>query len=67
MGKNISFEWDEKAFKNTVQDAFEEHLATEGVEYDCPNCEAVVVIKTGKNYCHNCGQEIIATAEKLQL
>lgn len=67
MSVNIKLELDENAIRDLVQDAFEEQLANTGVDYECPECGAPLVLTTGSNACPKCGFIIEAVPGELEL
>lgn len=64
---SVEIEWDEDALRDAVQGAFEEHLATEGFGYECPECGSSLILTTGENTCPKCGFVINAVPGELEL
>lgn len=69
MSKNVEVkvDLDEAAIKEFIADAFEEFVATEGVEYECPECGEQIQLRTGINTCESCGFTIEVKTESPQL
>lgn len=65
MSADFTFELDEDALEDIAKDILKEHLASEGVEYSCPECDTTLQLKTGDNVCPKCGFEIQVSVDKL--
>lgn len=64
---DVKFEFDDDNLKRAVQDAFDDYVDNEGVDYECPGCGSSIVIKTGENVCPDCGFVINVEKGELQL
>lgn len=63
---NFELEFDETALRSAVQDAFDDYVDNEGVDYECPGCGCALTVRTGDNRCPECGFVIVVEKGQLQ-
>lgn len=55
---NVKLKLNRKPLNDFISESFNEFVAKEGFEYDCPKCGTTFQLTKGSNACPSCGATI---------